>query len=244
MKIKEKLIGICIFILTITLSGCIVKNISQDKNEDVIIKNSHDVKERAYSKELAKFFPINDTGNLCYSGTGEYNETMKLNKATGTKEKLILNYRGEVNRVAEEEEGLSSDKRQFTKEYIITDNYVKEIQSNMELKSKILSIEEQIVLKLPIEKGNSWSEEVKFNGLKYKATTKIIDIYDKEGKKIVKIESFINGIKGYQNDVYREIKLYKQGKGLVELYNTILLNSENGKSNTIDFSYKLYEGNK
>ncbi|MBU5483593.1 hypothetical protein KQI86_04575 [Clostridium sp. MSJ-11] len=238
-KLKKITLVISTIAIIFAFTGCgSSKNTSSSKENEVKAEINENKKEKEYSKELAAFFPKEDMSEMQYSGTSEYSEAVKIGKVSGTKETLIIDLKGTVKRVAEEGEGATGDKLQFVKEYTIDNESVKEVQTNGEIKKNQGAIEKSTILKLPLEKGNKWEDEVELKGKTYKAETTIQDISKGEdGKRIITTETIVKGVEGYPDKTYREIKAFKEGKGLVEFSNVLVF--EDGS--TMDFSYSLFE---
>ncbi|SHH17502.1 hypothetical protein [Tepidibacter thalassicus] len=197
--------------------------------------------EKLYSDELLKYFPSVEGTVLNYCGVLEYEQTLTLNNVIDNDKEIKLNFKGEILDQSEGE-GLPKKDRILETEYIIGKNSVKEVQKNLNRRYSQSVIREQVVLKLPIEKGNTWNQKVVVDGKEYTAQTKITDVFkDDKNKSIVKTETVIKGIENYPENTYREIKIFKEGKGLVEFKNTILLGED---KNPFEFGYMLFELNK
>ncbi|GAA0731152.1 hypothetical protein GCM10008905_33200 [Clostridium malenominatum] len=211
-------------------------------NKNTFNAQSNNAKSERYSKELLNFFPKEHMGEIHYSGTAEYGETVEIYKITGTEKNLIINLKGNIDKVAEEgeieEEESAGDKFKFWKEYIIDYESVKEVQKNGEFKKRQEAIEKLTILKLPLHKGNAWEDEVELKGKIYRAKTTIMDIYvDNDGKKLIKTETLIKDIENYPNKTYRETKIFKEGRGLIEFTNTRVFEDKT----TFEFSYRMFE---
>ncbi|WP_315116976.1 hypothetical protein [uncultured Clostridium sp.] len=237
--LKKIILVISAITIIFSFTGCGKNNnISSSQENNVKAEINEDKNGKEYNKELAAFFSKEDMFEMHYSGTAEYSEVVKIDKVSGSKETLVINLNGNIIKLAEEGEEASGDKLQFAKEYTIDNESVKEVQKNGEIKKNQGAIEKSTILKLPLEKENKWQDEVELKGKNYKAETAIIEVSkDKDGKRIIKTETIIKGVEGYPDKTYKETKLFKEGRGLVEFSNVIVF--EDGI--TMDFSYKLFE---
>ena len=241
-NVKTILASIYLVITIISSISCGKTSSSsgEDKVKAEIIGEENTINKNAnkYSKELASFFPKEDMGEMHYSGSLEYGEVLKIYNVTGREESLVITLKGNIKKVAEQSEEANAAKLQFQKEYIIDYDSVKEIQTNGQNKKNEGSIEKSTILKLPIEKGNYWEEDAELKGKVYKAKTTILDISeDTSGKKVVKTETVIKGMEEYPDETYKEIKVFKEGKGLIEFQNILIL----GDKSSFDFSYRMFE---
>ncbi|NME95558.1 hypothetical protein HF847_06055 [Clostridium cochlearium] len=233
MKNKMNLILGIILLVSIFAIGC--STVKSDKKEQTSnIKNKEVVNEVGYSKELMKMLPLNEKKDLNYSGTLEYGEKLKLFNISSDKKEMKIHIKGEVDKIADDGEGLSNLEHQFEKIYTVKEDSITEEQKNG--KAKVKAIEKSTVLKAPLNKGRIWTEKVSFMGKEYPGETKILDVYtDKDNKKVVETETTIKGLEGYPNKIYKEKKVFKEELGLIEFSNIVLL-SEN---DIMEFNYKL-----
>ncbi|WP_099188258.1 hypothetical protein [Tepidibacter mesophilus] len=220
-----------ILLMTVIGVGC--------TNADNEVKE--DSNEKVYSNELSSYFPSVEGTVFNYFGTVEYAQTLTLNKVTDNKDLLTLNFKGEILDVSDGE-GPSKEDRVIETKYTINKDEVKEIQKNLTRRFSQSIIKDQVVLKLPIEVGNTWDQKFNIDGKEYTVKTKITDVSkDDKNKNIVRTETIINGIENYPENTYKEIKIFKEGKGLVEFKNTILLGET---KNPFEFGYMLFESEK
>ncbi len=206
---------------------------SDDKNTEV---------EEAYSQELTKYFPSVEGTVLKYFGTAEYGQTLTLSKLIEDEDKLKLSFKGEILDVSGGE-GPSRDDLILETEYEIDKDSVEEIQRNEERRYSQSIIREQIVLKAPIEEGKKWNQTVNIDGKEYEAETKIMEVSkDEKGRSLVKTETTVKDIESYPENTYKEIRTFKEDKGLVEFNTTILLKGAEGQDSTpFEFGYRLFE---
>ncbi|QZY55187.1 hypothetical protein [Crassaminicella profunda] len=222
---------ICIISIMILGVGCASKDV--EKSEEVKT-------EKGYSQELTKYFPAVEGMVFNYSGVAEYGQTLTLNKVIEENEKITLNFKGEIEDMSEGE-GPSKEDRILETQYVINEDDVKEIQKNKTRRFSQSIIREQVVLKLPIEEGASWNQQVNIDGKEYTAETKITDVStDPENKSMVTTEIIIKGMKGYPEDTYKEVKTFKEGKGLIAFEYIMLLEGEE-ETTPFPFNYSLFE---
>jgi len=226
-----------VLILAVAAAGC-----KEAGNEEAKTGNEDIKVEEGYSQELASYFPSVEGTVLKYYGTVEYGQTLTLNKVIENQENLKLIFKGEIHDMSGGE-GPSKDELILETEYLIDKDSVKEIQRNQDRRFSQSIMGEQIVLKTPIEEGGSWKQTVSIDGKEYEAETKIIEILkDERDKKTVKTETIVKGIVVYPENTYREVKTYKEGKGLVEFKKIIMLEGADGEKPTpFEFGYRLYE---
>lgn len=197
-----------------------------------------DSNEKGYSKELLSYFPSVEGTVFNYSGTAEYGQTLTLNKVIENEDLVTLNFKGEILDVSEGE-GNSKEDRAIETEYTINKDSVTQAQKNLTRRFSQSIIKDQVVLKSPIKVGNTWDQKVSIDGKEYTVTTKITDVSkDDKNKNIVQTETIINAIENYPENTYKEIKIFKEGKGLVEFKSTILLGET---KNPFEFGYMLFE---
>jgi hypothetical protein len=233
MKNKMNLILGIILLVSIFAIGC--STVKSDKKEQTSnIKNKEVVNEVGYSKELMKMLPLNEKKDLNYSGTLEYGEKLKLFNISSDKKEMKIHIKGEVDKIADNGEGLSNLEHQFEKIYTVKEDSITEEQKNG--KAKVKAIEKSTILKAPLDKGRTWTEKVSFMGKEYPGETKILGVYtDKDNKKVVETETTIKGLEGYPNKIYKEKKVFKEQLGLIQFSNIVLLN----ENDIMEFSYKL-----
>ena len=233
MKNKMNLVLGIILSVSIFVVGC--STVKSDKKEQTSnIKNKEVVNEVGYSKELMKMLPLNEKKDLNYSGTLEYGEKLKLFNISSDKKEMKIHIKGEVDKIADNGEGLSNLEHQFEKIYTVKEDSITEEQKNG--KAKVKAIEKSTILKAPLDKGRTWTEKVSFMGKEYPGETKILDVYtDKDNKKVVETETTIKGLEGYPNKIYKEKKVFKEQLGLIQFSNIVLLN----ENDIMEFSYKL-----
>lgn len=234
---KKILCLICALVLGFAVVGC------RAADEEDTKVGKEDIKaEETYSQELGSYFPSVEGTVLKYYGTAEYGHTLTLSKVTQNKENLILNFKGEIVDVSGGE-GLSRNELLFETEYEINKDSVKEFQRNEDGRFSQSIIRQQIILKAPIKKGEKWNQAVNIDGEEYRAETTIMEISkDEKGKNLVRTETVVKDIEFYPENTYKEIRTFKEGKGLLEFKNTVLLKgAEEGEPTPFEFGYRLFE---
>ncbi|SHK04040.1 hypothetical protein [Paramaledivibacter caminithermalis] len=228
---------VCILALVISSVGCKAVDNEESKAGNGNIKD-----EVGYNQELASYFTTVEGTVLKYYGTAEYGQTLTLNKALEDEDSLKLIFKGEIQDLSEGE-GASKDELMLESEYLINKDSVKETIKNEEIRFSQSIIREQIILKAPIEEGTSWKQTVSIDGKEYEAETKIIEVSkDEKDRNLVKTETNVKDIESYPENTYKEIRAYKEGKGLVEFSNTIILKGPQGEEPIpFEFGYRLYE---
>lgn len=255
---KKIVLGICMLTLAAGLIGCSDLNTyeqeekgtkeegsktegTKEESKDETTDDKDKIMEEAYSEEMAKYFPAVEGTVLIFSGTVEYGQTLTLNGVIKNDDKLVLNFKGEIEDLSGGE-GLSREERILETTYEINKDSIKEIRKNETRRHSQSIIREQVVLKLPVEEGNKWTQEVMIDNKTYEAETTIIDISkDNKGKSLVKTETRVPGMEEYPDKVYKEVRVYKEGKGLVEYNTTILLAGESQEKMPFEFGYRLFE---
>ncbi len=214
---------------------------TQEESKVETTDDKDKVIEEAYSEELAKYFPAVEGTVLIYNGTVEYGQTLTLNSVIKNDDKLTLNFKGEIEDLSGGE-GLSREERILETTYEINKDSIKEIRKNETRRHSQSIIREQVVLKLPVEEGNKWTQEVMIDNKTYESETTIIDISkDDKGKSLVKTETRVPGMEEYPDKEYKEVRVYKEGKGLVEYNTVILLAGESQETMPFEFGYRLFE---
>lgn len=237
-SLTQKIIFIiCILALAVSAVGCKIADNEESKAGNGEIKAGE-----GYSQELSSYFPSVEGTVLKYYGTAEYGQTLTLNKVLENEDSLKLSFKGEIQDMSDGE-GASKDELILETEYLINNDSVKETIKNEEIRFSQSIIREQIVLKAPIKEGATWKQTVSINGKEYEAETKIIEVSkDEKDRNLVKTEINVKDIESYPDNTYREVKTYKEGKGLVEFSNTIILKGLEGEEPTpFEFGYRLYE---
>lgn len=173
--------------------------------------------KKTYNQELLDIFPKTIGMNQLFNGYAEYGhfQTLETAKESGSIFQIIFN--GMMT------DGYGdSEERLFQLTYEITDQAVIEKIHNDDRynqfnDSSLLNsiIPNKIVLKLPLEVGNSWLETFMYQGQEYTATTEIVQIETNEdGKLTYETLTTVMGIEGDAHRCYKESRVFTTGSGL------------------------------
>jgi len=197
MKWKRVWIVVVMMILII-LAGCTRQGLGDPtatKNDEQIIG--------MYSEALDELMPQMPTSWI-YSGTAEYNHVMSIGEIYETMGQKIYRIYGEVEDMTG---GNSGADFRFELAYsVLGDSIVQSKKGQMLMDSDYDKI---ILIKLPLEIGNTWSENIIDNeGNSVKITSVIEDISEDEGT----IYTVRYSAKGSE---YYEVREIKEGSGVV-----------------------------
>ncbi|MCX7747072.1 MAG: hypothetical protein N2645_09310 [Clostridia bacterium] len=180
--------------------------------------------------QLLRMFPDKVGTSWIYSGFAEYGHDMKLDGINPIhdegKEYLIS---GKVHDMSD---GEATGDFSLALRYIFLGNSVKEIIDRGEkLPHKIKELE---VLKTPLAKGNTWAQSVNINGQDTELKAVIVEDTKESdsNKRIIKVE-YTAKVDGMPDGIYKEIRVFKEGVGLISFQNTY--------NKDIEFSYGLYK---
>ncbi|SET00316.1 hypothetical protein [Anaerobranca gottschalkii] len=205
--------------------------------------------ETKYSEELLQIFYSEEKVTLYYDGMAEYGHIITRSDVKKEGSQGIVTYNGKMNDGAGDEFG----ERTFTVQYTVEEDKVIEtvrVNDYFNRKTKSLNsiIPNQIVLKLPLEVGNTWSYEVILEGETTPRTVtttiyKVELIPDYPEKKVYHTETVIEGIEGYPGKKYFERRAFAPGFGMLYFENSISAYiDESGKEVEVPFTfgYALY----
>jgi len=201
-------------------------------------------------KGLASMFPNKpNEKTIDYQGMNGYSHKLELKRVYEMGNGIrFVNYEGWM---ADSESG-SKEERKIYIDYYISDTEIIEDIKNLdkhhpEKSNTILSIiPKQIVLQAPLELNHSWTQEFEYSSLNEKNGTDlgiqrltakhtIAKVEQNKGKVSFTIETKVEGIKGYHQNTYKEVKVWETGKGLVSfdqslpVYQSFRGNEENAK---------------
>ncbi|WP_176718818.1 hypothetical protein [Caloranaerobacter ferrireducens] len=177
--------------------------------------------------EMKKYLPPLEK-ILIYHGLAEYGHSGVLRKVSEDAEKAVYEFSGSF----EDGTGLGG---QFRVSYIfnfqdgtITEKVTENTRTNKRTVNSILK--DLIILKLPIETGNRWTQPVEINGKIYRMEARIISIsYENQpyypiekidmNNPTVKVRYIVKGIKGYFNNTYIEERKFQLGRGMIAFSN-------------------------
>ncbi|MBQ4164271.1 MAG: DUF3221 domain-containing protein [Turicibacter sp.] len=215
----------------------VINQIAKISNDD--IDSTKTSLDQPYSQQLRDVFPEDEGDNQLFHGYGEYGHFQTLNTAQllGTTFQLLfdgymMDGRGD------------GSERSFQLIYEITDQEVIEHIYNNDPynqleNERLLSsiIQDKIILKSPLELGNSWSETFVYKEKDYTALTEIVGMKTNDkGKMQYETLTTVCGIEGYEENCYKESRIFTEGSGMTSFSN-LFLNSDN---QTNDGELELY----
>lgn len=197
--------------------------------------------ESVYSQQLVDIFPQKIGLNQQFNGYEEYGHIQTL-KAIQTKETAFeLLFEGQMRGGRGE-----SGERVFKLTYEVTDDAIIEHIKNFDpynklYRSNLLNsiIPNKVILKLPLEVGNSWDETFDYKNQTYEAHTEIIrvDLFEDESKEYETLTT-VQGIGDY--DCYQENRVFKTGSGMISFNNVLSLetmDNQNQERDTFEDGY-------
>lgn len=240
MKLNFFTVIALIMILMMTLIGFIGCEMYQEKN---IEKDTESI-DVSYRKSLEQIFIKEKGKGLYYNGVNQdYSHVIYIKDVQEKPELTIISMEGTILNSENE----ISAQRTFDIQYVINDNSIREIirnhdiykaDGNMETLYSI--IPNQIILQGPLEEGNLWFQKFSYLGKEYTAQTTLVHVSEiEEGKKIYKTETKVEGIEGFPDNTYTEIRMYEEGKGLVLFQNSQPIVNGDGTENNTMFKYVL-----
>lgn len=171
---------------------------------------SCDAPQKQNKNDLSLF--IQPKAEIRYDGILDYQHTLKFLSEEDHNGDMLYRYKGEIIDLSDGE-AKKEDLEFFENIYVTKDSLIEEVIGSSKYNYSI--IDKKVALKLPLTKGNMWEEEVSYKGNKYTATTEIIDVLEDEEGKTVITKTVINDIKGFDNNTYKEIRVYKENEGLI-----------------------------
>lgn len=185
-------------------------------------------KNRALS-ELLTMFPDRVGTEWIYNGFAEYGHQMTIDGISVINEgksKYLIS-----GKVADMSDGEATGDFSLYIEYEFSNSGLREIiKKGDKLPHKIMEFD---VLRAPLNKGNTWKQDVKIGAKETELIAEIIDvgIEPETNKKIVKVQ-YTAKAEGMPDGIYKEVRTFKEGTGLVMFENTF--NEE------IEFNYSLF----
>lgn len=153
-----------------------------------------------------------------YRGYAEYGYYLWFNKEYKKDDKTFLYYNGEINDACKF--GDIYLKYEINNKNIIQSIMVNYYYPSIKQEHKLNSIiQDKIVLQLPLEKGNKWTQKFTYNGKEYTGETTITDIYNYEGNTRYETVTKVKDIAGFKNNEYFERCIYEENKGLISFEN-------------------------
>ena len=238
MKKKQ----ICLILLSMFLVGCSSqpnKPVEDPTSENIEINNENSNEENNETsnnedkpeeenitlnkKEVFdsyKDFLVNSKGESQYNGYAEYG--FSLSKPKVDEDNQTIEYIGTMS------DGYGEDERgprEFNLKYeiqIINKYFkiVEKIENNdyMSESTKTLNsiIPDYLVIYNKMENGTNWTQKFEFKGKSYEAKTRVT----KFDGNIYELETVVNDINGFRNNIYIEKRTYTKGVGLTAFTNT------------------------
>ncbi len=193
----------------------------QEEQEEIVM-----APQNPYSQQLLDIFPKTVGMKQMFNGYAEYGhlQTLKTTKLLGSI--FELQFDGEMI----DGRGDSSQ-RLFQLTYEITDQAVTEHIHNQDAYNQLDDerllnsiIPDKVLLKLPLEVGNSWFETFAYQGQEYTATTEIVRIEtNDDGKVEYETLTTVKAIEGYYNECYKESRVFTTGSGMTSFSNLFSL---------------------
>lgn len=177
---------------------------------------------KPYQEELLNIFPKTIGLMQIFNGYAEYGHVQTLVKAEEKGSLFELTFEGQMM------DGIGDyESRQFEIIYQIDHQSVIEKISNQDvynhLKDESLLnsiIPNKVLLKTPLEVGNSWIESFPYEGNDYTAKTTIIRAEtNSEGKMEYETLTIVEGMVDFYANTYKESRVFLQGSGMISFSN-------------------------
>ena len=186
--------------------------IPTDESDEMIM-----APENPYNQELLDIFPKTVGLNQLFNGSAEYGHFQTLKKAQEFGSVFQIIFDGMMT----DGYGESVD-RLFQLTYEITDEMVieqiyNEDPYNQLKDSRLLNsiIPNKVLLKLPLEVGNSWTQTFSYQEKEYTAMTEIVRIEtNKDGRVTYETFTTVADIEGDYNGCYKETRVFTTGSGM------------------------------
>lgn len=197
--------------------------------------------DQSYNQQLRDIFPKNEDANQLFHGYGEYGHFQKLNTIQSIGSNLQLLFDGYMM----DGRGDGSE-RSFELVYEITDEEVIEHIYNNDPynqleNERLLSsiIPDKVILKSPLELGNSWSQTFIYKEKEYTALTEIVEVNTNDkGKSEYETLTTVCGIDGYQEKCYKESRIFTEDSGMTSFSNLFFI--DNNKTNEQEIELYLF----
>lgn len=215
----NKQVLIWMMLLMITLAGCTSITGSGKNSEDEVIS--------AFSEELDAFIP-DLPASWIYNGTAEYSHVMSVGEVYETAGQKIYRVYGEVEDMTG---GDANADFRFELSYFVTGDRIEQSRRGQMIMDS--EYDRITLIKLPLEVGNSWTE----------------DVVDSDGKK-VRIKSTIEDISGDENKTYTvryehigseyyELRKIEENTGVTHFEKVLFYDGDE-----FEVQYSLYELNR
>jgi hypothetical protein len=233
----KKSISLLILVLLVTsvLAACTSGNAGTKDKENVGQEKPSTAaeqpkKEAGASEELLQMFPSRVGTEWIYNGFAEYGHQMRLD-AVNIMNSSTLQYliTGEVADMSGGAEGTGD--YSLLLEYRFTAQAVREVFVKGEKVPH--KIKEFDILRLPLEKGNTWTQKVVITGKETELKAEIMEAGKDpaSGAKVVKVD-YTAPMEGFPGGQYKESRTFREKEGLLHFVNTY--------DETIEFNYGLH----
>jgi hypothetical protein len=214
---RKNIILILILVLT---TAC---TISDKEENSQSVKDSHQDNELTAEENPLNNLLFNDVNKtLYYDGMAEYGHNETLANISYEEDTAVYLFEG----VLTDGRGLTDENGNplsFERKYMVTNQMIKTEISSANLDDVNISLfKEKVLLKQPLTEGNSWSEQVTYEGKTYEAVSTIIGLSQNEdGAKVYEVETVVEDIKGFtDDDIYKERIRIEEGIGVISFENT------------------------
>ena len=182
---------------------------------------------------LLQMLPNRTGAEWKYNGFAEHSHSVRIDAINHLSDSQIqYQISGKVDDMSD---GEGTKDFRINIEYIVSKDGLKEIVKKAEvLPHKIMEFD---VLRYPLIKGNTWTQQVHINDSDVELKAEIIEqtVDEEDNTKVIKVQ-YTAQVPGMPNDMYKEIRTYQEGKGLIYFENTY--------DYDIDFIYTLFQFNK
>jgi len=208
-----------IFLIFLTLTGC-----SKSSEENLNIQTDEE-------SVLSSFVSENV---ITYDGILDYTHIITPSISDN---KLITSFEGELK-------DLVGESIFFKLSYQIDGPILKELYYSDNPGNLYFTsiIPEKVLLKAPLEVGNSWDQEFTNNSISHKAKTTLVKIeLSDSGKRLYTTETVVFGIKGYKDDRYYEKTIFEENYGIIYFEKSLeLVKNEAGEYEEIGFNFSYW----
>lgn len=225
---KKRILAVVLaFVLILSLGAC------SDKRNIVSPGIDQPQNQNQAMEELLAMLPDKVGAEWKYNGFAEYGHSMKLdaiNELGNEQKQYVLS--GKVDDMSG---GEAKGDFNISMEYIVSKDGIKEIiKKGEKMPHKITEFD---MLRYPLTKGNTWTQQVNINGNVTELKAEIVEtgVNNETKGKTLKAQ-YTAKVKGMPNDNYKEVRTFEEGKGLTSFENTF--------DKDIDFNYSLYKFNK
>lgn len=217
---------------TMLLFGCKEKEVTQEPapappTQETVVQEPEKPAEQESSREdLLAIFPQDDTQRY-YHGYAEFGYASKFAGESKNGTSDVLKYEGYMV----DGEGDDPNDRTFVEEVEIAEDGTVTFKTeksksfglydSLHLRDSI--IENQIILKLPLEQGTKWEQTFNFKGKELVAQNELVEVEGEKGSRTYKVQTVVKNVEDFLDNTYTETRVYQDGKGLVQFENRLPL---------------------